>query len=58
VFQALAPGDCVLAPRRMYWALRKWLLEFAAPWGISVEFYENTSLDDLAAKARMRPAQS
>jgi cystathionine gamma-synthase len=54
VFQALAPGDCVLAPRRMYWALRKWLLEFALPWGISVEFYENTSLDDLAAKARMR----
>ncbi len=53
-FQALAPGDCVLAPRRMYWALRKWLLEFAAPWGISVESYENTSLDDLAAKARMR----
>ena len=35
VFQALAPGDCVLAPRRMYWALRKWLLEFAVPWGIS-----------------------
>ena len=54
VFQALAPGDCVLAPRQMYWALRKWLLEFAVPWGISVEFYENTSLDDLAAKARMR----
>ncbi len=54
VFQALAPGDWALAPRQMYWALRKWLLEFAVPWGISVEFYENTSLDDLAAKARMR----
>ena len=34
VFQSLAPGDRVLAPRRMYWALRKWLLEFAAPWGL------------------------
>jgi len=54
VFQALAPGACVLAPRRMYWALRKWLLEFAVSWGIGVEFYENTSLDDLAAKARLR----
>jgi cystathionine gamma-synthase len=54
VFQALAPGAWVLAPRQMYWALRKWLLDFAVPWGISVEFYENTSLDDLAAKARMR----
>jgi len=54
VFQALAPGDCVLAPHHMYWALRKWLLEFAAPWGLKVEGYENTSLDDLAAKARER----
>jgi cystathionine gamma-synthase len=52
VFQALGPGAGVLAPRNMYWALRKWLLDFAAPWGIAVEFYENTSIDDLAAKAR------
>lgn len=54
VFQALAPGDGVLAPRNMYWALRKWLLQFAAPWGLSIEFYENGSVDDLAAKARAR----
>jgi cystathionine gamma-synthase len=52
VFQALAPGAGVLAPRSMYWALRKWLLEFAAPWGLSLEFYDNASLDDLAEKAR------
>src|SRR6516165_9094122 len=25
VFAALKPGDRVLAPRNMYWALRKWL---------------------------------
>ena len=54
VFQALAPGACVLAPRSMYWALRKWLLEFAAPWGLELEFYENASLDDLAARAQRR----
>jgi cystathionine gamma-synthase len=54
VFQALAPGDGVLAPRSMYWALRKWLLEVAAPWGLAIEFYENLSLDDLAAKSRAR----
>ena len=54
VFQALAPGDCVLAPTRMYWALRKWLLEFVAPWGLAIEFYENASVDDLADKARAR----
>ena len=52
LFQALAPGDAVLAPRQMYWALRKWLLDFAVQWGLRVELYENGSLDDLAAKAR------
>ncbi len=53
LFQALVPGDRVLAPRNMYWALRKWLLEFAAPWGLAIEFYENASIDDLAEKARL-----
>jgi cystathionine gamma-synthase len=55
VFQSLAPGDRVLAPLRMYWALRKWLLEFAGSWGLDVELYDNASPDDLAAKARARP---
>jgi len=54
VFQSLAPGDAVLAPRNMYWGLRKWLLEYAAPWGLAIEFYDNASIDDLAAKARSR----
>jgi len=52
VFQAFAPGACALAPRNMYWAFRKWLLEFATPWGLTVEFYENASIDDLAGKMR------
>jgi cystathionine gamma-synthase len=52
LFQAFAPGDRVLAPRNMYWAFRKWLLEFAAPWGLAIEFYDNASIDDLAAKVR------
>lgn len=57
VFQALAPGERVLAPRNMYWAFRKWLLEFARPRGLGVELYENASIDDLASKARAaRPA--
>jgi len=54
VFQAFAPGACALVPRNMYWALRKWLLEVAAPWGLAIEFYENASIDDLAAKTRAR----
>jgi cystathionine gamma-synthase len=54
LFQALAPGACVLAPHNMYWGLRKWLLDFAVPWGIALEFYQNTSLDELSAKAQLR----
>src|SRR5258705_1478970 len=38
----------------MYWAFRKWLLEFAVPRGLQVELYDNSSIDDLAAKARAR----
>ena len=35
VFQSLAPGDHVIAPRVMYWALRAWLLDHAARWGLA-----------------------
>src|SRR5437763_5096131 len=52
IFQSLAPGDGVLAPRNMYWALRKWLLDFAVHWGLRVELFDNASLDDLAVKAK------
>jgi cystathionine gamma-synthase len=54
VFQSLTPGDSVLAPRNMYWALRKWLLDFMVPWGVAVDFYDNASLDSLAQKVRTR----
>lgn len=54
VFLSLAPGDCALVPHSMYWAFRKWLLEFARPWGLAIDFYDNASIDDLAAKARAR----
>jgi cystathionine gamma-synthase len=56
VFQALLPGDHVIAPRVMYWALRKWLVEFAVPWGLNVEFVDMTSLDALARA--LRPGQT
>jgi cystathionine gamma-synthase len=52
IFQSLAPGDRVLAPRNMYWALRKWLLEFAVPWGLAVDFYDNADPGDLARRVR------
>lgn len=57
VFQALRPGDRVLAPRNMYWGLRNWVTGFMASWGLEVELYDNASLDDLAAKARAKPTR-
>src|SRR5450631_1336827 len=45
VFQALAPGDHVLAPKVMYWSLRNWLMNFATHWGLRVEFINMTDPD-------------
>ena len=42
VFQALGPGDHVLAPKVMYWSLRNWLMNFATHWGLAVEFIDMT----------------
>jgi cystathionine gamma-synthase len=51
-FQALDPGDHVVAPRVMYWALRNWLATEATRWGLKLDFVET---DDLAAlEASMR----
>src|SRR5918993_5419116 len=56
VFQALDPGDHVVAPRVMYWALRGWLASEAVRWGLRVDFVET---DDLAAlEAAARPGQN
>jgi cystathionine gamma-synthase len=56
VFQALKPGDHVVAPREMYWALRKWLLELLQPWGVAVELVDMTDLRAVAAA--MRPGRT
>jgi cystathionine gamma-synthase len=50
VFQALSPGDHVLAPKVMYWSLRNWLMNFATHWGLRVEFI------DMADPAALRRA--
>jgi cystathionine gamma-synthase len=44
VFQALKPGDHVLAPKVMYWSLRNWLMNFATQWGLQVELVDMTDL--------------
>jgi cystathionine gamma-synthase len=52
VFQALAPGNHVVAPQVMYWGLRHWLLSFARPWGLEVDLIDTTDLAALAAAIR------
>jgi cystathionine gamma-synthase len=49
VFQALDPGDHVVAPKVMYWALRNWLMTEATRWGLAIEFVETDNLDQLRA---------
>ena len=49
VFMALEPGAHVIAPKVMYWALRRWLLEDAPALGLSVTFVEMDSLSQIEA---------
>jgi cystathionine gamma-synthase len=56
VFQALAPGDHVLAPQVMYWSLRNWLMTFATHWGLQVELIDMTS--PAAVQAAIRPGRT
>lgn len=53
VFSALEPGDHVVAPRVMYWALRRWLQHELPRRSIAVDF---VAMDDPdALRAAMRP---
>jgi cystathionine gamma-synthase len=56
VFQALHPGDHVLAPRVMYWSLRNWLMGFATSWGLDVELIDMT--DPATVQAALRPGST
>lgn len=56
VFQALQPGDHVLAPKVMYWSLRNWLTGFASGWGLQVELVDMDRPD--AVRAALRPGRT
>jgi cystathionine gamma-synthase len=43
-FLALVPGDHIIAPNVMYWALRNWLLTEGRHWGLAVDFVDMTDL--------------
>lgn len=49
VFLALKPGDHIIAPKVMYWALRNWLMKDAAEWGLVTEFVDTSDLSAVAA---------
>lgn len=55
-FLALNPGDHVVAPTVMYWALRAWLTTFAKRWGLDVSLVDTSKLDEL--RAAVRPGQT
>jgi cystathionine gamma-synthase len=52
VFLALSPGDHVLAPKVMYWALRHWLITEGARWGLDVELVDMTDLEAVRGAIR------
>ncbi len=56
VFHSLDREAHVVAPRVMYWGLRRWLQGFAEAWGIEAAFVDATSLD--ALRAAMRPGRT
>jgi cystathionine gamma-synthase len=56
VFQALAPGDHVLAPQVMYWSLRNWLMGFATAWGLELQLIDMA--DPAALRAALRPGRT
>lgn len=56
VFLSLAPGDHVIVPKVMYWALRSWLHGFATRWGLEVEGVDTT--DTAAVAAALLPGRT
>lgn len=56
VFLALRPGDHVVAPNVMYWALRNWLMNDATEWGLVTDFVDTSDLD--AVRAAVQPGRT
>jgi len=53
LFQALKPGDHIIAPKVMYWSLRNWIVATAEKWNVSLDLVD---MHDLSAiKAAVKP---
>ena len=57
VLQALEAGERVVAPRAMYWGLRKWLVDRAEHGYIQLAFYDNVDLADLERQLTAAPTR-
>jgi cystathionine gamma-synthase len=49
VFAALEPGDHVVAPKRMYYALRNWMQAQLTRWGLELSFVDAETSGAIAA---------
>ena len=56
VFETLESGAHVVAPRQMYWTIRRWLEQLAAARRIALDFVPNGDLEGL--RATIRPGQT
>jgi cystathionine gamma-synthase len=56
VFRSLPPASHVVAPRVMYWALRRWLGMQAESGALAVDFTDMTSLD--ALRTAVKPGRT
>jgi len=56
VFLSLRPGDHVLVPDVIYWALRSWLVGWATDWGLRIESVDATR--PALAGAAVRPGET
>src|SRR3954463_13355363 len=54
VFQALAPGDHVIAPEDAYYGTLRQLREIFAPWGLEASVVDMADLD--AVRSALRPS--
>ena len=53
VFLALKPGDHVVAPKVMYWALRHWLAGYATEWGLKIDFVDASDPGEIARAVQL-----
>ena len=52
VFQALSPGDHVIAPKDLYYGIRQLLRDTFVPWGLEVSFVDMTDISQTKSAVR------